>query len=328
MGAGRCREAGTRRCGCGSWPRAGVCAPSKDTPSCVKSVTISPDGRWALSGSQDKTLRLWELKRSGPVASLAVARPRSSAEVIRAANRSPPGAGESQGRLSSRAMPQVPQQKCRGGGRFRDTSGTRSCWNCGGKLRLRGKPKCFSGGWLRRTFEGHTDQVRVRQHQSGWALGRCREARTGRCGCGSWPRASCVRTFEGHTDWVTFRQHQCGWALGAVGQLGQDAAAVGAGHGPVCAHVRRDTQGLCAPSAQSGWALGAVGELRPHAAAVGAGHGQVGAHVRGTYGRVRFRLHQSGWALGAVGESRQHAAAVGAGHGPVLCARSRDTPIR
>ena len=48
----------------------------------------------------------------------------------------------------------------------------------------------------------------------------------------------CVRTFEGHTKWCDSVCISSGWALGAVGELRQDAAAVGAGHGPVCAHVR------------------------------------------------------------------------------------------
>jgi WD40 repeat protein len=49
----------------------------------VRAVAILPDGAWALSGSEDKTLRLWELatgrcaaveRVSGSVLALAVSR--------------------------------------------------------------------------------------------------------------------------------------------------------------------------------------------------------------------------------------------------------------
>ena len=45
----------------GGQPAATACGPSKDTRSRVTSVFLSADGRYALSGSEDKTIRLWTL---------------------------------------------------------------------------------------------------------------------------------------------------------------------------------------------------------------------------------------------------------------------------
>jgi WD40 repeat protein/serine/threonine protein kinase len=207
----------------------------------VNSVSISPDGRWALSGSNDETLRRWELKRGGPPASLAVARPQSSAEVIRAETevrralesaKSALGQGD-----ASRAAAEVSRARRIPG--YEKHGELLELWPL---IKLRGKPKSFSGGWLRRTFEGHTNEVSsVTFSPDGcWALSgswdktlRLWELATGRCvrtfenagavtsvhispdgrwglsGSGAhklrlWELATgnCVRTFEGYTNQV------------------------------------------------------------------------------------------------------------------------------
>ena len=60
MADGRSREAGMGRFGSGRLSPVDACGPSGHTAN-VQSVCLSPDGLWALSGSDDKTLRLWEV---------------------------------------------------------------------------------------------------------------------------------------------------------------------------------------------------------------------------------------------------------------------------
>jgi len=209
--------------------------------SIVTSVSISPDGRWGLSGSEDKTLRLWELKRSGPPASLAVARPQSSAEVIRVETEVRRVLESAKSALrrgdASRAAAEVSR-----GRRIRGYEKHGELLELCHLIGLHGQPKNFSGGWLRRTFKGHTNTVMsVSIGPDGrWALSgswdkmlRLWELSTGRClrtfeGPGPavsvsispdgrcalsgslggtlrlWELATgqCVRTFEGHTDSV------------------------------------------------------------------------------------------------------------------------------
>ena len=52
----------TRLCGCGTWRRGAACACSKATRMQVWSVAWSADQRRALSGSDDKTVRLWDVE--------------------------------------------------------------------------------------------------------------------------------------------------------------------------------------------------------------------------------------------------------------------------
>jgi WD40 repeat protein/serine/threonine protein kinase len=166
----------------------------------VHSVSISPDGRWGLSGSYDKTLRLWELKRTGPLASLTVVRPRSSAEVMRADTEVRRALESAKSALkqgdASRAAAEVSRARRVPG--FERHGEVLELWR---QVGLRGKPKSFSGGWLRRIFEGHTGMVKsVSISPDGrWVLsgGGDKTLRL-------WEleRGTCVRTFEGHTDWV------------------------------------------------------------------------------------------------------------------------------
>jgi len=164
----------------------------------VSSVTFSPDGRWGLSGSWDKTLRLLKLKRDGCPAPLAIARPQSSAEAIRAET-IVRGAVEiaksalKQGDVS-RAAAEVSRARRIPG--YEKDGELRELWSL---IRLRGKPKSFSGGWLRRTISGYDhDITSVSISPDGrWALSggvlekmlRLWDLATGQC----------VRTFVGHT---------------------------------------------------------------------------------------------------------------------------------
>ena len=54
-------EFGQHAAGVGRGVRASVCAPWKDTHY-VYAVSLTPDGRRAVSGSEDKTLRVWDVE--------------------------------------------------------------------------------------------------------------------------------------------------------------------------------------------------------------------------------------------------------------------------
>jgi WD40 repeat protein len=204
----------------------GQCVRTFEGPKCaVNSVSISPDGRFALAGSgqlggsaaqllralsglsgtggiseSGSTLWLWELKRCGPPASFAVVRPRSSAEVIRADTVVRRALESAKSALRQNDAPRAAAEVSRarqipGYERHKELM---ELWH---QTRLRGRPSCFSGGWLHRTFEGHSDEVQsVSISPDGrWALSgsndktlRLWELETG----------SCVRTFKGHEEEV------------------------------------------------------------------------------------------------------------------------------
>jgi len=164
----------------------------------VSSVTFSPDGRWALSGSWDSTLRLWELKGNGSPAPLAVARPRSSAEVTGAETEVRRALESAKSALkqgdASRAAAEVSGAR-RVPGYERHEELMELCRQIG----LRGRLKCFSRGWLHPTFKRSADGAEsVSISPDGrWLLTSNKTLRLWELTTGQ-----CVRTFEGHTSLV------------------------------------------------------------------------------------------------------------------------------
>ena len=75
-GGPRSAAAATARCGCGTWPgppRRG-CSPA--TPAGVTAVAVSADGRTAVSGGRDGTVRVWDLAGTRRAAGAHRPRPR------------------------------------------------------------------------------------------------------------------------------------------------------------------------------------------------------------------------------------------------------------
>ena len=67
MVAAPCRGRGIIPCGCGTSRAGPCCAASRDIPT-GSGVAVLPDGRRALSGSGDETLRLWDIESGAELA--------------------------------------------------------------------------------------------------------------------------------------------------------------------------------------------------------------------------------------------------------------------
>jgi WD40 repeat protein len=168
----------------------------------VTSVALTPDGGFALSGSWDKTLRLWQLglqhRRPSPW-SYVLPRPamtlaREAKTVREALGRA--GCLVSQGEFRAAA---ADLRAARGlAGYERHPELVRS-WHQAGRG---GRRSALLGAWHVRTLEGHTEWVtavaltpdgRFALSGSDDRTLRLWELSTGRC----------LRTLEGHTDSVT-----------------------------------------------------------------------------------------------------------------------------
>ena len=64
------RGARTRRSSCGTWRRGKEQATLKGHTDCVHSVAFSPDGKTLASGSDDKTIKLWDVATGKELATL------------------------------------------------------------------------------------------------------------------------------------------------------------------------------------------------------------------------------------------------------------------
>jgi len=168
------------------------------------SVSLSPDGHWALSGSQDKTLRLWEatvlvadrLRLESPAQLSAV---KNTKEAMESASRFEQLLAEAQvalqANLYTHARQVINQARLIPG--YERHAQALQAWNA----LLRGCVQVdLRAAWCVRTFGGHAAPVlSVSLSADGrWVLSACYgalqlwEVATGRC----------VRTFEGHTGLV------------------------------------------------------------------------------------------------------------------------------
>ena len=202
MAGRRCRGPRTRRCGCGRWKpgvRAGAGRPLR--PRLERGV--EPDGRQALSGSEDNTVRLWEVE-TGRACGCWKATPISVLSVAL----SPDGRRA----LSGSADNTVRVWEVESGACVRVLEGhSASVWSVAlspdGRQALSGSAdtRCGCGRWRAGSACGcwkATPPASGAWPGARMAGRRCPAPMTTRCGCGRWRAGACVRVLEGHSAGV------------------------------------------------------------------------------------------------------------------------------
>ncbi|MBN2559618.1 MAG: protein kinase [Phycisphaerae bacterium] len=191
----------------------------------LSSVCLSSDGRWALSGSADQTLRLWEVSSGRCVRTFEGYGDRVNSVCLSSDNRwALSGSWYSVLRLW-----EVSSGRCVRTFEGHEAWVSSVCLSSDGRWSLSGSADDtlklweVSSGRCVRTFEGHTDDVNsvCLSSDGRWALSgggfRDRAVRLWEVSSGR-----CVRTFEGHADQVTSvcLSLDGRWALSGSGHTG------------------------------------------------------------------------------------------------------------
>ena len=206
----------------------------------MNSVALSADGRWALSGSEDKTLRLWEVASGRCVRTFEGHTSDVTSVALSADGRWALSGSEDK----TLRLWEVASGRCVRtfeGHTWRVTSVALTADGRLGAVGKRGQdpPAVGSGQWslradLRGAYRRAVNSVAL-SADGRWALSGSRD-NTLRL----WEVASgrCVRTFEGNTNAVNFVRPDGRWPLGAVGKRRQYPPAVGSGQWSLHADFR------------------------------------------------------------------------------------------
>ena len=183
------RRRATARCGCGTWPgppRRG-CSPA--TPARCGAVAVSADGRTAVSGGDDGTVRVWDLAGTAAPRVLTGHDGRVRAVAVSADGRTAvSGGADGTVRvwdLAGTAAPRVLTGHTGWVDAVAVSADGRTAVSGGGDGTVRVWD--LAGTAAPRVLTGHTGPVNGGGGQRGRADRGQRRRATARCGCGTWP---------------------------------------------------------------------------------------------------------------------------------------------
>ena len=328
---GRSAAAATGRCGCGTWPPAASRPSSPATTGTVWAVAVTADGRPAVTGGDDGTVRVWDLATGRQPADAH--RPRrpgagGGGHRGRAPGRSP---AATTGRCGCGTWPPAASRPAH---RPRRPGAAVAVTADGARRSPAARTgRCGCGTWppaaSRPAHRPRRPGAGGGGHRGRHPGGHRRRA-TGRCGCGTWPPAASGAELTGHDGQV------CGGGGHRGRRPGRSPAAAtgrcGCGTWPPAASGPSSpaTTARCRGGGHRGRAparspAAATATVRVWDLATGR---RAGARSPATTaGCWRWRSRADGGPAVTGGE-RRHGAGVGPGHRPPAGDRSPATTAR